>query len=247
MTRVFSFSTLVVVLALATAAPALASAPAPGGAGATDAFVASAARYDRGLEAQASEIFEAGHQFVGEVASGCGGVLKGIPQNPSFSQDIVIGQFEIATSAAYYIDALQPIRGLAARVASERGKLRYSDPVLTWEVRTDATALPALLALHPPDVCADARVLAAGNFKKITHAGRQFAANVDAVLTAADTAPSKLLRRMRPYAPGTVTAGLRRLATLATRVETKTGLKHHFSRLQRTLFAGRPPAERKDR
>ncbi|HJZ35622.1 MAG TPA: hypothetical protein VJ204_05040, partial [Solirubrobacterales bacterium] len=177
----------------------------------------------------------------------CGGVLKGIPQNPSFSQDIVIGQFEIATSAAYYIDALQPIRGLAPQVASERGKLRFPDPVLTWEVRTDATALPALLALHPPDVCADARALAAGDFKKITHAGRRFAANVDAVLTAANTAPSKLLRRMRPYAPGAVAVGLRRLATLETKVEAKTGLKHHFSRLQRTLFAGEPPADRKDR
>jgi hypothetical protein len=107
-------------------------------------------------------------------------------------------------------------------------------------VRTDATALPALLALRPPDVCADARALAANHFKKISGAGRRFAANVDTVLTAATTAPSKLLRRMRPYAPGTVAAGLKRLAALDARVEAQTGLKHHFSRLQRTLFAGRP-------
>lgn len=246
MTRGFSIATLVVALALATAAPALATGEAPGGAGATRAFVASAARYDQGMETRASEIFEAGHQFVGDVASGCGGVLKSIPQNPSFSQDIVIGQFEIATSAAYYIEALQPIRGLATQTAAERQQPRFPDPVLTWEVRTDATALPALLALHPPDVCADGRALAAGHFKKITHAGREFAANVDAVLTAANTSPSKLLRRMRPYAPGAVTAGLKRLAMLDTQVEAKTGLKHHFSRLQRTLFAGEPPAERKD-
>jgi hypothetical protein len=241
-----SISTLIVALAVASAAPALADGAAPGGSGATGAFVASAARYDQGMEAQAAQIFEAGHRFVGDVASGCGGVLKGIPQNPSFSQDIVIGQFEIATSAAYYIEALQPIRGLAAQVASERGKLSFPDPVLTWEVRTDATALPALLALHPPDVCADARALAAGDFKKITHAGREFAANVDAVLTAANTSPAKLLRRMRPYAPGAVSAGLKRLSTLGARVEAKTGLKHHFSRLQRTLFAGEPPADRTD-
>jgi hypothetical protein len=247
MTRGLAILTSVVALALATATPALATGHAPGAAGATNAFVASAAHYDQGMEARAAEVFEAGHQFVGDVASGCGGVLKSIPQNPSFSQDIVIGQFEIATSAAYYIEALQPIRGLVAQVASERRKLRFPDPVLTWEVRTDATALPALLALHPPDVCADARALAAGQFKKITHAGREFAANVDAVLAAANTSPSKLLRRMRPYGPGAVTAGLRRLSTLDARVEAKTGLKHHFSRLQRTLFAGEPPADRKDR
>jgi hypothetical protein len=237
----------VAIALLAAASPALGAtdpAATAGDAAAARAYIASAARYDLQLARHGRSIRTAENRLIAQVASGCAGVLSRIPDQPRMAQDLAIGQFEIATSAAFYIQSLQPIRGLATRTAADRQSLRFANPALTWEVRSDASALSALLALTPPNVCANARALANSHFTKITRTGHRFIANVASLLAAATTPPTKLLRRMRSYAPADVAAGLKRLSQLDKNVQRQTGLKHRFRTLQRILFAKTPARSR---
>jgi len=83
-------------------------------------------------------------------------------------------------------------------------------------VHGSTAAYAATLALHPPDVCADARRLHANNFTKITAAGTRFVSDV-VTLAGGQSSPAALMRRMRAYAPAAVTSALRRLKALNDR------------------------------
>ena len=91
-------------------------------------------------------------------------------------------KFGSEVGAALEIDALQPIRGVLQRVGTFQERLRFSDPVLQWEVGVDAAATPAYLAIDVPDVCADARALAATRFTKLTPPGSGSCRRVDAAV-----------------------------------------------------------------
>ncbi len=85
---------------------------------------------------------------------------------------------------------------------------------MQFEVGFYASATPAYLALRPPDLCADARALAASNFTKLTPAGNAFWRDLSTLLAPAAVPSATLLPLMRPYAPAAVAAALKRLPVL---------------------------------
>jgi hypothetical protein len=108
-------------------------------------------------------------------------------------------------------------------------------------VRSDAAATSALLAMRVPDVCADVRALASSHYESITPAGRRFLDDGALIIRAASAHPSSLARRMRPYAPAAVAAGIKRLNALEDQLRRTESLQPHDNALLRVLFGGPPP------
>jgi hypothetical protein len=202
----------------------------------TEAFIGSSERYDL-LEAKRIPAITAREAtFVTQASSGCPAALAGAPVKGTIDQQVGMLGFSIELGAALEIDALQPIRPLTQRIAASQGRLRFSDPVVQFEVGYYGSATPAYLALRPPDLCADARALAASGFTKLTPAGDQFVKDVTTLVDAASAPPTKLLPQMRTYAPAAVARALKRLPVLQRRFDAPLGLSAHADAIMRALL-----------
>ena len=174
------------------------------------------------------------------LSTACPAVLAGAPTRGSATQQLALTAFATELGAELEIDALQPVRGLEQRIGTLQERLRFSDPVLQWEVGVDALAPPAYLAIRPPDLCADARALTASQFTKLTPAGDRFVQDVSAVVFAASTPPEALLRKMRAYAPAPVAVALKRLPVLQRRFDQPLQLAHHATEIMNALSETHP-------
>jgi hypothetical protein len=201
----------------------------------TKAFIASAERYDTGEIKRIPAITAREAAFVARVSAVCPKVLAGAPTHVSSTQDLALNEFANEVGAALEIDALQPVRGMIGRIGTLQERLRFSDPVLQWEVGVDASATPAYLAIRLPDLCADARALAASQFTKLTPAGERFGQDVSSVLGAASASPTALLGQMRAYAPASVAQALKRLPVLQRRFDKPLALRRHATAILKAL------------
>jgi hypothetical protein len=225
-----------VMLALGVMAASAGAAPGRPDAAATKAFIASAERYDAGEIKRIPAITAREAAFVARESSVCPGVLAGTPTHLSSTQDLALTEFGTEVGAALEIDALQPVRGLTERIGALQERLRFSDPVLRWRVGVDASATTAYLAIRLPDLCADARALAASQYTKLTPAGERFAQDALGVLGPASAPPEGLLRQMRAYAPGPVAAALKRLPVLQRRFDQTLQLRRHANAILNAVF-----------
>ena len=206
----------------------------------TKAFIASSERYAR-LQAKRIPAINARQDaYVAHVSSGCPGALTGAPTLGSPRQRVGLLMFRAEAGAALEIDALQPIRAVTDRIASVQERLRFSDPFVQFEVGFYASATPAYLALAPPDLCADARALAASDFTKLTPAGNAFWHDLTTLLSPASVPSTALLPLMRPYAPAAVAAALKSLPTLQRRFDQPLQLSRHSKAMLQALFGTAP-------
>jgi len=202
----------------------------------TKAFIASAERYDV-LEAKRIPAINARQAaYVAQVSSGCPDALAGAPTLGSSAQRVGLLEFRTEAGAALEIDALQPVRAVTDRIAELQERLRFSDPAVQFEVGFYASATPAYLALRPPDLCADARALAASGFERLTPAGNAFWHDVSTLLLPASAPSTTLLAQMRAYAPAAVAAALKRLPVLQRRFDKPLALSAHLEALLRSVF-----------
>jgi hypothetical protein len=229
--------TVVIAVGVATAAPRVTKRDTAS----TKAFIASAERYDS-LEAKRIPAIDGlENAYVAQVSSACPGALAGAPTLGSARQRLGLLKFGAEVGAALEIVALQPIRAVTDRIATVQQRLRFSDPVVQFEVGFYASATPAYLALTPPDLCAEARALAASDFPKLTPAGNAFWRDLSTLLVPASVPPTTLLPQMRAYAPAAVAAALKRLPVLQRRFDTPLALGRHSNAIVKAL-SGTAPA-----
>jgi hypothetical protein len=208
----------------------------------TKAFIASAERYAV-LQAKYIPAINARQvTYVAQVSSACPGVLAGAPALGSTGQRLGLLKFRTEAGAVLEIDALQPIRAVTDRIAAVQERLRFSDPFVQFEVGFYASATPAYLALPLPDLCADARALAASDFTKLTPAGNAFWRQLSTLLQPAAAPPTAVLPLMRPYAPAAVAAALKRLPVLQRRFDQPLQLMRHTNAILAAL-SGSAPAD----
>jgi hypothetical protein len=217
---------------LAVLAAALMCAVFAGGAGAATGSRATAARDAASTRAfingelavmraelgHESAELAAGKAYVAAVHAECGDVQVNVPRQLSLHQ---VGGFLNLTfemAFAYSDRALAPARREIDRIARRQARVRFSDPALQWSVRGSTSALAALLALRSPDLCADVRKASAKGLTAMTPAGHHFVADATTVAAGVGS-PAGLIRKMRPYAPNAVGAGLKRLAALQHRLQ----------------------------
>jgi hypothetical protein len=220
----------------ATAAPSVASQDTA----ATKAFIASAERYDVLEAKRIPAIIARRDAYVAQVSSACPDALAGAPVLGSSRQQVGLLKFRAEAGAALEIDALQPVRAVTDRIAIVQERLRFSDPFVRFEVGFYASATPAYLALPVPDLCADARALAASDFTKLTPVGNVFWRDLTTLLSPASAPSTTLLPLMRAYAPTAVAAALKRLPVLQRRFDQPLQLQGHSSALLKALFGAAP-------
>jgi hypothetical protein len=207
-------------LALVSVAAASAAGAAPVAArdaASTRAFIGGELGVYRALLAHGPTELAAGKAYRASVDGECGDVHLQLPQKLGGPRFLVFLKFAIELSVAYDDVTMASVRPAIDRIARMEQRLRFSDPALQWTVHGSTSALAAMLALRPPDICADVRRLQATNDKAITPAGARFS-NDGETLIAGQSAPGALIRKMRTDAPAAVATGLRRLKTLAHRV-----------------------------
>jgi hypothetical protein len=204
-------------LTLAFTGVASARTTAARDAASTRAFIGSELGIDRAMLAHGPAELAAGRAYLTSVRAECGSLRVHVPRKPGAKGFLRFFGFAIEVVVAYEDKTVAPARPEIDRIGRLQAGLRFSDPTLQWSVHSSTSALPAMLALKPPDICADARRLAATKFKQMTPAGREF--STDALtLVAGQTGEPGLLHKMRPYAPATVATGLQRLNSLDRRV-----------------------------
>jgi hypothetical protein len=227
----------VALVGLLSAGPATAAAPVGTArdAASTKAFIALQERLDIDTIRAAPAINPAEAAVVAQVRSDCPNVLRDVPRKANRHQFGSIVQFLTEALLALNIEQLAPVRAISDRVGHQQQRLRFSNPTLQWQVRVDGSALLAYIELRPPDLCADARVLAASHFAKTTAAGTRFVQDASTLFRFAAAPPSTLVRQMRPYAPNAVSAALKRLPELQGRLDEKLGFGRHLRALLRAL------------
>ncbi len=99
----------------------------------------------------------------------------------------------------------------------------------------DGTARLAYLDLRSPNLCADARRLAASHFTEVTASGTRFVRDASRLFPLAAAPPSGLVRLMRPYAPAQASAALKRLPQLQRALDDKLVFGRHLRALLRAL------------
>jgi hypothetical protein len=201
----------------------------------TRAFIASAERYDVLEAKRIPAINELQDAYVAQISSACPGVLTGTPTFGSSLQRLGLLKFRAEAGAVLEIEALQPVRAVTDRIAAIQERLHFSDPFVQFEVGFYASATPAYLALRLPDLCADARALAASNFTKLTPAGDAFWRDLETLLQPASVPATTLLPLMRAYAPAAVAAALTRLPVLQERFDKPLQLTRHSNAILSAL------------
>ena len=202
----------------------------------TRAFIVSAERYDV-LEAKRIPAINARQDaYVTQISSACPGTLTGAPTLGSPQQRVGLLKFRAEAGAVLEIDALQPVRAVTDRIATVQERLRFSDPFVQFEVGFYASATPAFLALRLPDLCADARALAASDFTKLTPAGDVFWSDLSTLLRPASVPSTALLPLMHEYAPAAVASALKRLPVLQRRFDQPLQLRSHSNAILKALF-----------
>jgi hypothetical protein len=154
-------------------------------------------RFERAVGRRLVAERAAGSAAVAQVTNDCPGVDGGLPVRRGHptarSQESLLFVSEVTD--AVYIDEFKPLLAVARQTAAVESRLRFSDPAITYSVRSAAPSRPALLELQPPDLCADARELADSDFQRLTPTGRRFLLGATIIGGAAD--PIALLRTMR--------------------------------------------------
>jgi hypothetical protein len=156
--------------------------------------------------------------------------MEGTPAQRTTSQTFLtmaLGELQIAHYA--------PIRGAALGFATELARQRWRNPSIARAVADFGQSLVAILALSPPDFCADARASAATGFALAPPAATQFA---DALRAATDRRSlAELANMMRPFLAASDVKMLARFQRLWSHAEPLLRISDTtVRRLLRTVF-----------
>ena len=182
-------------------------------------FLADATRYLQVSVSHHSQLEAAVRRFIEHIRSSCPSVLanapapivehalgappskegmEGTPAQRSTSQTFLtmaLGELQIAHAA--------PIRGPALGFATRLVRQRWTNPAIARAVADYGHSLLAILALSPPDFCAEARASAATGFAFAAPEATQFAGAFRAAKQGRSLA--ELANLMRPFlSPGEV-------------------------------------------
>jgi hypothetical protein len=177
--------------AVAMAASALAAAAAPALASSADAAATQAyirANYAL-VRAAAANIASAEAAIAGVVAQ----VRRECPKAASLSpQDHDSEQLSDEVVGAIVVAGIHPSVAAIQVFIRAAGHLRWSSARLTSTVRTYTAKLRALIALTPPNVCADVRAWTAGGYQTLPASTVRFDAQYTPVWVALGEVPGTL-------------------------------------------------------
>ncbi len=136
---------------------------------ATRTYLRAEHRYEQAIKGDGPADAVALDALVAQVSSDCPDVLVGAP--PSKATEEITREADLEVAHALE----QPQRKAMIVFAEDIERLRWSNPKLTYYVRGFAAESRATAELVAPDICVDARAVAASGFKTIPASTTRYA------------------------------------------------------------------------
>ncbi len=160
------------------------------------------------------------HALVRRVSSQCPNVLAGMPANKALleiSQEILL---DVTHTYA------QPQRNARIAFAKKVQRLRWSNRKLTYYIRGSAAEKRANAELVAPEICSDAKALAASGFQTVSVSTTRF-------LQQANAANSKVDIVVKPGESGELDEIIRKMLKPYERPDEKALIPHPLSKRER--------------
>jgi len=136
---------------------------------ATDSYIGAMHAYEQAIKGDGPADRAAAHDLIGHVRRGCPSVLAGAPPNKATEEITREADLEVQHALE------QPQRRPAIALAKKLEQLRWTNRELTYYVHGFAAESRATAELIAPDICVDARAVAASGFKTIPASTTRYA------------------------------------------------------------------------
>jgi hypothetical protein len=147
--------------ACADAAPAIRARVNPADIAATRMYLRAAHEYEQAIRGGGPADLAAAHALISRIASACPNVLAGAPPNTATEE--ITREADLEVGHALEQPQIKPTIVFAKKIEH----LRWTNRKLTYYVRGFAAESKATAELAAPDVCVDARAVAASGFTTI--------------------------------------------------------------------------------
>jgi hypothetical protein len=191
----------------------------------TSKFVADSSGVERVTLASLSQEQAAVNALISHVQSTCPGAVPASLKTGTAAQQRAWEGLSGEALAELTLALIDPVRPADERAIAAIAPLRWTSTTLNGEVSAFVRQGRAALALHPPDLCAQAKAAASSGFAVVPPATTTFLRRYRAALP--DSAPTvvDLADKMKPLDPR-ARAAISKLASLEGRVSRAVG---HFT------------------
>jgi hypothetical protein len=204
----------------------------------TSKFVAASSRVDRLVLARASQEQASVNAFVTHIQSACPGIVPASIKTGTAAQQRAWRALSSEALGEFGLALIDPVRAAEKRALRAIAPLRWTSATVNRQVAAYAQELRATLALHPPDICAQAKAMASTGFAAIPPATTTFLRRARAATPDSALSAMELADKMKPLADPPARAAIGQLASLEGRVNR--AIKHFvlpaLGRLERVLF-----------
>jgi hypothetical protein len=184
----------------------------------TSKFVAASLQPVRAALAKQSQEHAAVNALISHVQSVCPGAVPTILETGTQAQRRTWGAFSAEALAEFSLALIDPTRSAEQRAIRAIAPLRWTSAALNRQVAAFVRSGRGLLALHPPDICAQAQAAAANGFSVVPPATATFIHRYGAAAPASAPTVVGLAGKMKPLADPQALAGVEQLARLEARL-----------------------------
>ncbi len=192
----------------------------------TSKFVAASSRVERVTLANLSREQAAVNALISHVQSTCPGAVPASLKTGTAAQQRAWEALSGEALAELTLALIDPVRPAEQRAIAAIAPLRWTSATLNRQIAAFAQEGRAALALHPPDVCDQARTAAASGFAVVPPATTTFIRRYRAALPSSAPTAVDLADKMKPLADAQGRVAIGQLASLEGRVSHALG---HFT------------------
>jgi hypothetical protein len=203
----------------------------------TSKFVAATSGAVHAELAGQGKLEAAVNALISHVQSGCPGAVPASLKTGTAAQRRTAEALSFEAGAELTLALIDPVRSAEQRAIRVIAPLRWTSATLNGEVSAFVRQGRAALALHPPDICAQAKAAAVSGFAVVPPATTTFLRHYGAALPSSAPTAIDLADKMKPLADAQGPVAIGQLASLEGRVSHALG---HFTfsaldRLSRAL------------
>ncbi len=192
----------------------------------TSKFVAASSRLVRAALAKQGQLEAAANALIGHVQSTCPSAVPASLKTGTAAQQRAWEALSGEALAELTLALIDPVRPAEQRAIAAIAPLRWTSATLNRQIAAFAQEGRAALALHPPDVCDQARTAAASGFAVVPPATTTFIRRYRAALPSSAPTAVDLADKMKPLADAQGRVAIGQLASLEGRVSHALG---HFT------------------
>jgi hypothetical protein len=206
-----------VAAALMLALPATALATSLDGSS-TSKFVVASLRPVRASLSKQSQEHAAANALISRIQSACPGAVPASLATGSGAQRQTWGAFSVEALGEFSLALIGPVLPAERRAIREIAPLRWTSAALNRHVAAFVRSARGLLALHPPDICVQAKTAAATGFAVVPPATAAFSRRYTAAASASAPTAVELADKMKPLADPHALAAIGQFARLEARL-----------------------------